>query len=232
MHKLGLIGGTGPESTIPYYHDIVFGVKEKMGTDYFPNMTIESLSVFEVLGKCAAGDYDGLAAYLSQGIANLAAAHCEYAAFTGITPHIVYDEVQHRSSIPIISMVDTTCRRAQQEGYGCVALLETKPTMTGTFFQKPFIAAGIDVAVPKPLEIDYIHEKIETELENGIVREETRQKFIDIIERMEHDDGVDAVVLGCTEIPLLFQKGHPTPIPPLDAMKIHIEALIDTITAE
>lgn len=64
MNKLGLIGGTGSESTIEYYKGIEYGVQQKSGRSFFPNLTIESLSVFDVLGFCGKQDYAGLTAYL------------------------------------------------------------------------------------------------------------------------------------------------------------------------
>ncbi|MGE1063495.1 amino acid racemase [Megasphaera paucivorans] len=228
MKKLGLIGGTGPESTIPYYRNIVFGVKHKVGKEYFPNITIESLNVFEVLNKCAIGDYMGLAEYMAAGISCLAAAGCDFAAFTGITPHIVFDEVQKKSAIPLVSMIDTTCNKAKCCQYKKIGLLGTKATMTGSFFQKPFEASGIEIITPECFAMEYINDKISRELENGIVLDDTRQQFIHIIEDMVDNDSIDAVVLGCTEIPLLFQSTN-LPIPVLDAMEIHMETLIDMI---
>ena len=74
MKKLGLIGGVGPESTIPYYRGIVNGVKYRMGKPYLPPLTIESLSCFEVIRMASSGDTEGLIAYLLAGIRNLAAA--------------------------------------------------------------------------------------------------------------------------------------------------------------
>ena len=72
MKKLGLIGGMGPESTIPYYHDIVYGVQETLGESVFPELTIESVNVFKVLGLCGEQKYDELTAYLMEAIDNLA----------------------------------------------------------------------------------------------------------------------------------------------------------------
>lgn len=63
MKKLGLVGGMGPESTIPYYHDIVYGVQERVGKEYFPNLTIESINVFDVLRLCGEQKYDELTDY-------------------------------------------------------------------------------------------------------------------------------------------------------------------------
>lgn len=112
MNKLGLIGGTNPESTIEYYRQIEYGVQKKSGRSFFPNLTIESLSVFDVLGFCKRQDYEGLTEYLLNGIRNLAASGAQYAALTGITPHIVFDRLSGKSPIPLISMVDTARRYA------------------------------------------------------------------------------------------------------------------------
>ncbi len=228
MKKLGLIGGIGPESTIPYYHDIVFGVQARVRKPYFPNLCIESLSVFEVLQFCKEKDYVGLTSYLAKGIENLARAGADFAAMTGNTPHIVFDELEKRTSIPIVSSVETTCDEARRQGVSKIGLLGTIPTMQADFFKRPFFQSGISVAVPTEPEMKYIGQKIETELELGIVQEETRSAFFEIVQRMVDEAGIQAVVLGCTEIPLLF-KNKTVPIKCLDTMQIHIKALIDMI---
>ena len=120
MRKIGLIGGIGPESTMVYYRDIAYGVHSRMGANYFPNLTIESLNVFEVLRFCACGDYEGLTAYLLEGVCNLANAGVEYAALTGITPHIVFAELEKQSPIPLVSMLDTACAYAKVPIRECV----------------------------------------------------------------------------------------------------------------
>ena len=133
MKKLGLIGGTEPESTIEYYRQIEYAVQEKTGA--FPNLAIESLSVFDVLRFCRKADYDGLVSYLVEGFRCLADAGADFACLTGITPHIVFDRVAADSPIPIVSMVEAACQRAKELGFTRIALLGTYPTMSGTFFQ-------------------------------------------------------------------------------------------------
>ena len=226
MKKLGLIGGTGPESTIEYYRQIEYGVQAKAGS--FPNLTIESLSVFDVLRFCEEKDYKGLTAYLIKGFQCLADAGADFACLTGITPHIVYEELSEQSPIPIISIVETACERAKSLGYGKIALLGTYPTMKGAFFQKIFCAQGIEVVTPRESEMLYIGEKIETELELARVVPETQQSFCSIAERLVYDENVQAIVLGCTELPLILNDSL-TAVPCLDAMKIHIERLISMI---
>lgn len=190
MHKLGLIGGTGPESTIAYYREIEYGVQRRSGRNFFPNVVIESLSVFDVLDFCEKKDYDGLTEYLTKGIWNLAAAGAQYAALTGITPHVVFDRLSERTPIPLISMVDTARDFAYSQGYKRICLLGTLPTMNGTFFQKSFAERGVTVVTPLDKEKRYVGEKIETELELGKVMPDTQRRFCQIAERLIREEQV------------------------------------------
>ena len=228
MNKIGLIGGTGPESTIEYYKGIEYGVQQKSGRSFFPNLTIESLSVFEVLGFCGKRDYAGLTEYLLKGIHSLAAAGAQYAALTGITPHIVFDELAKASPIPLVSMVDTARDYAAARGYKKICLLGTLPTMEGTFFQSSFAKCGIEVITPNTEEKKYIGTKIETELEFGKVLPDTQRTFKEIAERIIREEQVQATVLGCTELPLIF-GGVEMSVPYIDVMQVHINTLVDLI---
>ena len=100
--------------------------------------------------------------------------------------------------------------------------------MTGEFFHTPFVENGIEVVIPSENEISMINEKISTELELGIVKEETLLFFQSVINRMKNENGIEAIVLGCTELPLLLND-KVSPVPCLDTMQIHIDSIIKTI---
>lgn len=228
MKKLGLIGGTGPESTIPYYHGIVYGVQKKVGPTFFPNFTIESVNVFDVLDLCGREDYDGVTEYLMRAISSLVAAGADFVALSANTPHIVFDRLQALSPVPLLSIVEATCQEAKRQGLTRLGLLGTIFTMEKDFFRVPFEKEGIEVVLPNAEERQYIHEKISQELEMGIVTQETCQGFRRILNRMERENGIQAAILGCTELPMLFRE-EPAPMPVLDTMAIHIQALVDEI---
>lgn len=228
MKKLGLVGGMGPESTIPYYHDIVYGVQKRIGKNFFPNLVIESVNVFDVLRLCDEQKYDELTNYLIQAIQNLIASGADFIALSANTPHIVFDRLQERSSVPLVSIVEATCNEAIRLNKHKVALLGTIFTMKEDFFKKPFYSSNIEIITPTTEEMKYINLKISSELELGIVKEETLQGFQKIIKRMQQEDNIEAVILGCTELPLLLND-EVSPIPCLDTMKIHIQLLIDLI---
>lgn len=226
--KVGLVGGMGPLSTIPYYHDIVYGVRERTRDDYFPDLTIESINVFEILNLCAEGNLRAVAERLVGAIRNLAAAGCDYAVLTANTAHIVFDEVEKRSPLPLISIIEATCNEVRRRGYRTVGLLGTKFTMIQDFYKKPFVREGIDVVVPNDTETEYVDKKISEELELGIIRPDTLAEFQRIIERMRREDGIEAIILGCTELPLLLNDGN-SPVPCLDTVAIHVNEIIDAM---
>lgn len=228
MKKLGLVGGMGPESTIPYYHDIVYGVQDRAGKDFFPNLTIESVNVFDVLRLCSEQKYDELTDYLMNAINNLVSSGADFVALSANTPHIVFDKLQEKSTVPLISIIEATRDEAVRLNKRKLGLFGTIFTMTGDFFKSPFYNSDIEIVVPTMEEMDFINQKISSELELGIVKEDTLRSFQNIIERMKKDDGIEAIILGCTELPLLLND-EVSPVPCLDTMKIHIETLIDRI---
>ncbi|MBQ8135437.1 MAG: amino acid racemase [Clostridia bacterium] len=228
MKKLGLVGGMGPESTIPYYHDIVYGVQEALGKFIFPELSIESVNVFDVLRLCGQKKYSELTEYLLNAINHLAKSGADFAALSANTPHIVFDRLQEQSPIPLISIVEATCEEAKHRQSTKIGLLGTIFTMTGEFFKTPFLKSGIQVVTPSENDMELINDKISTEIELGIIKEETLLSFQKIITKMKTEEGIQAIVLGCTELPLLLND-EVSPVPCLDTMQIHINAIIKNI---
>lgn len=231
MKKLGLIGGMGPQSTVPYYMNIVYGIRERVNPDFFPNLTVESLNVFEILHYIGAGEYKKVIDLFLGALENLKNTGCEIAALTANTAHIVFDELVEQSPLPLISIVESTCAEAKLRGYKKLALLGTNFTMERDFYKKPFLREGIEIIVPKTAERKLIDDRIVSELEMGVVKNSTRQEFIEIINRLKSDGHADAVILGCTELPLILSD-ETSPIPCLDTVKIHSQALIEASLQE
>lgn len=136
--------------------------------------------------------------------------------------------MQTQSSILLVSIVDVTCAEAQRQGFTKLGLLGTAVTMDGVFFKRPFERAGMEIATPSDAEKEWIEQKITDELEFGIVKPETVSEFQKIVKRMAEQNGIQAVILGCTELPMLF-KDATLSVPVLDTMQIHIAALVEKI---
>lgn len=231
MKKLGLVGGMSAESTIPYYHDIVYGVQKKLGRDCFPTLTIESVNVFDVLDMCREQKYDELTDYLAEAVENLKNSGADFAALSANTPHIVFDRLKEKSALPLVSIIETARDEALRLNLHKIGLLGTIFTMKGEFFKKPFTESNIEVVVPTETEMELVNSRIINELERGIIKDETREEFLRIINRIKDEEGIEAIVLGCTELPLILND-KVSPVPCLDTMKIHIQTLVDMIVED
>lgn len=161
-------------------------------------------------------------------INHLAKSGAEFAALSANTSHIVFDRLQEQSPIPLISIVEATCEEAKNRELKKIGLLGTIFTMTGDFFKAPFVKNGIQVVIPSESEMKIVNEKISMELELGVVKEETLLFFQNVINRMKNENGIEAIVLGCTELPLLLND-EVSSVPCLDTMQIHISSIIKTI---
>ena len=226
MKKLGLMGGFGQESTIAFYRGVVDRVKERLGEECMPDITIESMSIFEVLDLCEHGRYAPVADYLTDGMRNLDAAGCDIISMAGV--HIVFPEVEAHTNKEMVSMVDTACEAAAADGYRKVGLIGTLPTMDGTFMQWAFGARKIETVTPDEddkLKIDKI---IRNELEQGIVKPESKKFIQDVVKRIDDKNDIEAILLGATEFSLIFGEKDFV-VPTIDMMRSQIDKLADMI---
>ena len=226
MKKIGLVGGTGPESTLMYYKELNSKIDEITNCENMPEITIESVNFRKVWKLVVSGQQQKLVTYLSEKVNNLVASGAEVITLTAVTMHIVFDEIVKKTKVPLISIPKVVCDEIIAKGYKKVGLLGTKFTMEEDFMKKDFREAGIDVIVPDELDRELIAKRILEELEVGIVKESTLNEFNQIIEKMKKEYSVEAIVLGCTELPLLLNDKNCL-LPCLDSVAIHIKKLIE-----
>jgi aspartate racemase len=150
----------------------------------------------------------------------------DFAALTANTPHIVFDELQQRTTLPLISIVEAACERTHSLGLKSVGLFGTRYTMQAPFYPKVFARTDVKLVTPIEEEQNYIHEKYFGELLKDVFLPETRAQFLHIADEMKARDGVDAVILGGTEIPLLLRTEEHNGIKLLDTTRIHVDRLI------
>jgi len=225
MKKIGLVAGLGPESTVIYYKGIIDAFKNNGGGLNYPEIILYSANMGELMAIFESGQLDGLADWLLEKMEALKRAGAEFAAIASNTPHIVFDEVQARSPLPLVSIVEETCRKAKALGFKKPGLLGTGFTMRADFYQKVFSREGFPLAVPDEADIDLIHKRLFTEIELGIIKDSTRKELVDIIGSIVKKDGLDSIILGCTELPLILDKaGYGVPV--LDTTQIHVDAIV------
>jgi aspartate racemase len=225
MKTLGLIGGTGPESTIEYYRLLIEAFREQQDGNY-PPIIINSINLKLLLALMNENKLEEVTQELAAAIEQLARAGANFAAFTANTPHIVFDEVQRRSRIPLISIVEATCEKAQSLGLKKVGLFGTRFTMQAKFYPETFSRAGIELVVPNDEEQRYIHDKYMNELLNNVFLPETRERLLAIADELKSRDAIEGLILGGTELPLLLRDEEHNGFPLLDTTRIHVERLV------
>ncbi len=226
MKILGLIGGTGPESTIDYYRLLTAQYREK-ADGASPPVIINSVNLKLMIEWMSANELDKVTDYLVAEFERLEKAGVDFAALTANTPHIVFDEIKQRVTLPLISIVEAACERAQTLGFKSVGLFGTRYTMQAPFYPTVFSRTDIKLVTPNSEEQEYIHEKYFGELLKDVFLPETRAKFLSIADEMKAREGVEAIILGGTEIPLLLRADEHNGIQLLDTTRIHVDRLIE-----
>jgi aspartate racemase len=224
-----MIGGLGPESTIDYYRTILARYRELRPNQGNPRIIITSLDVDRGIAMLDAGRLDDLANYLVSGLRALERAGADFAFMAANTPHLVFNEIQGRAKIPLLSIVDATTAHAKRLGVKKAGLFGTGFTMRANFYPDGFQRAGITLVRPKQAEQEFIHSKYIGELLKNQFLPETRAEILRIALRMKEEDGIDALVLAGTELPLLLRDAANIDLPFLDTTLIHVEAIVNEL---
>jgi len=225
MKKIGIIGGIGPESTLDYYKRIIRAFQKQHVDLAYPEIIIFSLNLNECLGIIEKGEWSRLIDLLADRVRALHRAGADFAAIASNTPHVVFAEVEKKSPIPMLSIVEETCRKAESLALKKPGLLGTRFTMESDFFMKTFGSRGMPIVVPEKNEQEFIHKKLMSEIELGIFKDSTRDDLLSIVKRMIDDESIDSLILGCTELPLILDKDQ-WGIPFLNTTAIHADSIV------
>lgn len=226
MKTIGLLGGMSWESTELYYRWINQGVKQRLGGLHSARIAMVSVNFQEVERLQHAGDWQQAGVLLTQAARQIEAAGADFLLICTNTMHKVADQVEQGISIPLLHLADATAEKIKQQGLNKVGLLGTNFTMEQNFYKGRLAKKyGLEVIVPDTEERAVIHRVIYDELCLGKINAESRQQYLEIIQRM-HDTGAQCVIEGCTEITLLVQQQH-TAVPLYDTTAIHAEAAVE-----
>ena len=226
MKKIGLVGGTGPESTLMYYKILNTEIDRITGGKAMPDIAIESVNFTRAWNYVTEGKFDLLADYLYEKLQALDKGGSEVISLTAVTMHVVYDELAARFNKPVVSIPKTVSDEATAKGIKRIGLLGTIFTMEKDYMKKDLRDAGIEVFVPSEEDRKLVAARIFEELEKGIVKESTLEELQAVIKRMKEENGIEGVILGCTELPLILNPGN-CPVACFDAVDIHIRKLIE-----
>ncbi len=222
MKTIGLIGGTSWLSTIDYYRIINQEVNRELGGLHSAKLLLYSIDFDEFKTLADAGEWRKITEWFAGIAQQLQAAGAEAIVLCAGTLHLIATELEQLVQIPIIHIAEATVSELRSQAISKTALLGTKFTMDAAFFKEILLQQGIVVMIPDADDRQFIHQTIFDELDRGLLLTETKVRYLAIIQNLIAK-GAEAVILGCTEIPLLIKPGDCT-IPVFDTMLIHAKA--------
>ena len=225
MKTIGLIGGMSWESTAEYYRIINQEVNRRLGGVHSARVLIYSFDFEEIEELQHKDEWRKLTELMIDAAQRLENAGADVLLICTNTMHKMFDDVAKNVGVPMIHIADAAAEEIKRKGLRKVGLLGTKFTMEQDFYKERFRMHGIETIIPEEDERKVVHEIIYKELVVGVIKDESRRKYIDIIENLKRR-GAEGVVLGCTEIPLLIKQEH-VDIPVFDTTYLHALKAVD-----
>jgi aspartate racemase len=227
MKTMGLLAGMSWESSSVYYQLINRGIQQRLGGVHSAKALMYSFDFGEVSRLQQAARWEEATTLLSDVGQTLAKGGADFLAICCNTMHLMADDVQRAAGIPLLHIADPLGDAAKKAGMRKLGLIGTRFTM-----DEPRIIAdrlrknfGLEVILPDAAGRETIDSIIQTELVKGIIRDESRARYRAVMAKLV-EQGAQAVILGCTEIPLLVSAKDAS-VPLYDTMQLHAAAIVD-----
>ena len=226
MKTMGLIGGMSWESSLEYYRIVNETVKEKLGGLHSCKCLMYSVDFGVIEALQHQNKWDELTKLMIEAAQNLKHGGADFIVICTNTMHKMAPEIEHATGLNVLHIADVTGAAISKDQIQKVGLLGTRFTMEGDFYKKRLKDNyDIEVIIPEDADRQIIHDIIYNELCLGIIKDDSRQRYIDIINKL-CANGAEGIILGCTEIPLLIKQSDVL-IPVYDTTKIHAESAVD-----
>ena len=230
MKTIGVIGGVGWSSSLEYYRIMNERVQDELGGDNSAQVLLYSIQFGEFSKEerlAADGNWTSLNATLVDAGMRFKRGGADFIIIASNTLNSRADLIENATGLPVLRIYDVTGAAVNRSGIKKVALLGTKYTMEAPFYRDTLENKyGIGVVVPNATERDYINTIIFDQLVRNDIRDDSRQGYIRIINRLVDQEGAQGVILGCTEIPHLINQSD-VKVPVFDTMRLHANAAVD-----
>jgi aspartate racemase len=221
---IGLLGGMSWESSAEYYRLVNELVREQLGGLHSARCLLASVDFADIEELQVSGQWEAAGQILSQAAVGLEAAGAELLLICTNTMHQVAEQVQASVGIPLLHIADVAADAVTSAGVGTVGLLGTAFTMEQPLYRDRLVSHGLAVLTPSADDRAQVHRIIYDELCLGVIREESRQIYCEVIRRLA-SAGAGGVILGCTEIELLIST-EDSPIPIFPTTRLHAQAAV------
>ena len=230
MKTIGIIGGVGWSSSAEYYRIANEKVQNELGGDNSAQILMYSIQFGEFSKEerlAEAGNWTPLNATLVDAGMRLKHGGADFIVIASNTLNSRADLIENETGLPVLRIYDVTGAAVKKSGIKKVALLGTRYTMEAPFYRDTLQNKyGIEVVVPNQTERDYINNVIFDQLVRNDIRNDSREGYVKIINRLVDEEGAQGVILGCTEIPLLINQSD-VKVPVFDTTRLHAEAAVD-----
>lgn len=214
-------------STSDYYKLINEAVNAKLGGLNFAECIIYSFNYADIKRNNDNDDWDSTLAMITKASESLVLAGAEAIILCANTMHLIADKLQQKINVPIIHIASVTAREIKQQKISKVGLLGTKFTMERDFFRNKLSDMSIVTLIPEAADRDFVQDTVYYELGKGIIKEETKQRYLSIINDLV-EQGAEGIILGCTEIPLII-KQEDVSVKVFDTTLLHSAAAVEFI---
>ncbi|GIO08386.1 racemase [Brevibacillus reuszeri] len=226
MKTIGLIGGMSWESSLVYYRLLNEEVKARLGGLHSAKCVLYSVDFAEIERLQREARWDEAGQEMAKAARSLEAAGADLIVLCTNTMHKLTHAIKEATKLPFLHIADATATAILENGHKRVALLATRFTMEQDFYTGRLRDVhGLEVLLPDEEERQSVHEIIYHELCVGVIREESKQRYVQIIERLV-EQGAEAVILCCTEIGLLI-SAEDSPVPVFDTTAIHARIAVE-----
>lgn len=230
MRRIGLLGGMSWESTAVYYRLANEAVRDRLGGLHSADCLLRSVDFAGIEELQREDRWDEAGERLAAEARALAGAGAELLVLCTNTMHRVAGAIAAAVDVPFVHIADATAGAVRAAGLRRVGLLATAYTMEQDFYVGRLRDDhGLDVLVPGAADRRLVHDVIYSELCVGVVRDESRRAYVEVVERLV-DEGAEGILLGCTEIDLLIGQ-QDSPVPVFDTTRIHVERAVDLALA-
>ena len=225
MKTIGMIGGTGWPSTLEYYKIINQEINKRLGGLSSAKILLSSFNYAEIDTFNKKDDHAGVYKLVLDAAQKIKKASIAFIIICANTMHQYVDALENETGLKIVHIAEATAVEIKKKSISKIGLLGTRPTMEMDFYTKRLQDKGIESIVPPKSDREFIHNVIMDELLKENIKDESKKKFLTIINELE-SNGAKGIVLGCTEIPLLIKQAD-THLPIFNTLEIHAKATVD-----
>lgn len=225
---IGLLGGSSNVATVEYYRFLNDAVNQRLGGWEIAETLIAGMNFGNIEDLLRRDDWDSLGAYMQGKVDALVAGGADVILCVSNTLHRPLERLMADAPIPMLHIVDPTGEAIVQKGLKKVALFGTRPVMQLDYLKERYSERfGIEAIAPADSEQEEIDRIIFDELVKDVLREPSRTRYLEIAERMRNEEGVEGLILGCTEIFLLIDQHHMPQLPMFNTARLHCDAAVE-----